>query len=143
MGGRDEAHASDPALQGPFNPPDDLVQSELMLDDGSVVAADLIVLAIKALHVAAREEYVADAVRAANGGLLALVDADGAHAEAGRRAAIAEGPIQASCVAVAGAARAVRQVRKRLGDLGPVRHRSRCLHGVLPCQSSLETRTRQ
>ena len=74
---------------------------DLVLYCGVRVAADLVVLTVEALEVAVGEEDVADALGAADDGLFAAVEADGAYAESSPCAAVAQLAVETPRMALA------------------------------------------
>jgi hypothetical protein len=60
--GRDEADDAYTVIEDPLDTVDDLIERELLTEVLPLIAADLVVLAVGALHVAVGEEDVADPV---------------------------------------------------------------------------------
>ena len=102
-----EPYRSYAAIEDVFNLPDDIRQFQLMCRIILRVAADLIVLAIKALHVAMGEKDVANSISTGDYRLLTSVGENRANTESGATPAVTQIIGVAFSVAVAGTTGAV------------------------------------
>jgi putative heme iron utilization protein len=96
-----------PGIEQSLYPRDDFLEPQAVFENLAAIPADLPVLAIAALQVAAREKDVADAALSAEDRLLAAMNADRADAEIGARSTIAEFAFQPPRMALPRATHAV------------------------------------